>query len=110
MRVLVPGGYMPNRVGGALTVTICDGGESRQLALEIPGLGSAQKQLPEHGKPFPACAFAALTGQAVAAADAILLVVAIAYIVLHALRAVGPAPPRAVSFLRPPPRAPPAFR
>ena len=109
MRLLVPGGYMPEADRGALTVTICDGAAGRQLAMAIPRLDGSHHQQSEHGNSAP-CAFASLAGQAIAAADAVLLLAAIAYIVAHALRAPATAPYRAAPFLRPPPRAPPAFR
>ena len=110
MRLLVPGGYMPDIARGALTVTICDGGTARQLALTIPGLGTRHDPPPEHGKAQPPCVFASLATQVTAAVDAILLLAALAYIIVHALRAAAIAKPRAVPYLRPPPRAPPAFR
>ena len=110
LKLLVPTGYMVASEHGRMTITICSGVASRSMTMEMPG---RQGDMPghgkkDHGKTEMPCAFSGLSAQALGAADPILLVALVAFIMAIGLcPAVLPAPFRR-TYLRPPLRGPPA--
>jgi hypothetical protein len=109
MKLLVPAGYMAAPDGQMLTVSICadatGGSELRQIAL--PMKGDPAPSGGEHGKAPALCAFASLAMGAIGGADAPLLALALAFIVLLGLIAGAAPAPRTAHYLRPPLRGPP---
>lgn len=107
VKLVVPAGYMPTQQGQTLTVAICSG-NSETMVLHLPG-NSSDRDRDHHGANGHPCAFSALGGQALAAADPILLATALIFAFVFALLAVQLAPLRPNSHLRPPLRGPPAL-
>jgi hypothetical protein len=106
MRLLVPVGFMPEVSAGKITMVLCTGHGPAVVAVAVP---TADKQ---DGKGAPTrsdmpCPFAAGSAHGLAAADPILLAIAIAFIMALCLRPT--AVPRLVDAprLRPPLRGPP---
>ena len=115
MKMLVPTGYMVVNDGGHIRVTICSGVEPRTVTMAMPGMHGDmaghdmpdQGQPQEHGKAEMPCAFTALSAAALGAADIVLLVALVAFIMATALfTSALPAPP-GPAYLRPPLRGPP---
>jgi hypothetical protein len=111
LKLVVPSGYMFASEHGRITVTICSGVAGKTMTMEMPGMQDGHPghgKSKEHGKEMP-CAFSSLTAQALAGADPILLLIAIAFVMALGLRS----PPRSVQrqtpYLRPPLRGPPSF-
>lgn len=110
IKALVPAGYMAASPVRMLSVSICadaSGGEMiRQIA--IPLAGQPDHAPAGHGKAEATCPYAALGMAALGGADAPLLVLALAFILVLGLFAVVPPPARVATHLRPPLRGPPA--
>lgn len=109
-KLLVPSGYMVSPGHGRIAITICSGVDSGSASMDMPGMqtGADHGQPKEHGKAEMPCAFSSLLAQALAAADAVLLIAAAAF-----LLRLGRLPARAAArpvtrYLRPPSRGPPA--
>lgn len=112
MKAVVPQGMMIGNEAHTLTIRICDGfadhraPDLRAIVVKADPAGAGDKS----GKAAPdhqACPFSALTQAGLAGADPIQLALALAFIVIGALRA-PPIPARRVpARLRPPLRAPP---
>ena len=106
MKVLIPAGFMPAPSGTIFIVQICSGYGAQTIAVPMPAKED-QGQGNHHGKDMP-CAFSGLAAPSLAAADPILLVSAIAFIVIMTMRAAVVFTTAVPAFLRPPLRAPPA--
>jgi hypothetical protein len=106
MKALVPGGYMPAQHGKVLTISICADATGGKLTRQIvlPHSGKAG----EHAKHEGTCPYAALGMAALAGADAVLLALAIAFVLALGFAPVRPPRPAHAFRLRPPLRGPPA--
>lgn len=106
MKVLVPAGFMPNVSSGAILVQLCSGQGLQTVMMEIPGR-SGDHDPADHKQADIPCAFSGLSSPALAAADPILLALAIAFILAMGFLGLSFAPPAPSPFLRPPPIGPP---
>jgi hypothetical protein len=110
LKALIPAGFMvtssPDRV---LTISICSDttGSDEQLRIVIPGKDhtGGQSDTAQKGEP---CAFGGVAHAAISGADAILLALAFAVILILGLAPTARIPFREVLYLRPPLRGPPA--
>ncbi len=106
VKALVPAGYMPMAIGKTLTVMMCDGqGGKATLTLPLSRDGSQHDHRSAADHP---CVYSALGGQALEAADPVMLAEALLFAFVFALLAVPLPPLRRISNLRPPLRGPPA--
>lgn len=111
LKLLVPSGYMIDRVSGHFTITICSGIAAPAAKTGMPGM---HRDMPDHGKPgdrgkaeMP-CAFSGLSAAALSATDPLQLAALIVFIIgAGVARRVLP-PGAAWAHLRPPLRGPPA--
>ena len=108
MKVLVPTGYMLGTSAGSITVELCSGYGPMKMAMPMPGMAHHQGDKSDHGKAEQPCAFSGLSAPSLAAADPILLALALAFIIATAFRAPTPVRIQARAFLRPPTTGPPA--
>lgn len=122
MKALVPGGYMISASGGRLAIELCSGSQPRvPLAAPAMTMGMAHDveapamrhhPAPDHKsgheKPEMPCAFAGLSLTALAAADPVILAIALLFVMMVALRPTMPRARPRPPFLRPPLRGPPA--
>ncbi len=108
IKALVPAGYMAAPGARLLSVQICaDSSGSDQLKqIAIPMKGAPAAPQGDHGKAAVNCSFASLAMAAIGGADAPLLALALAFILLVALLTAMP-PPALRLHLRPPLRGPP---
>ena len=110
IKAIIPAGFMVSTSSDTvLTVTICSDSANglKTMQLVIPG----KEQSSDHSdasKKGEHCAFSGLAKVAVAGADAILLAIAFAFILVLGLAPVRRLPFRQFSHLRPPLRGPPA--
>jgi len=110
----VPGGFMPVVANGVLTIQLCAGAGPSTLATAtsqtthaaMPGMTHDPDKTQHAGREMP-CAFSGLTTAGLAAADPVLLALAIAFVVATVFRVATPVVARAPEFLRPPLRGPP---
>lgn len=111
VKAAVPAGYMVGQHGTVLTVQICadasGGTVSKQIV--IPQSGAPADGKSAHDKAPATCPYAALGFAALTGADAVLLALALAFIVALGFTAAPPVPLHRISFLRPPLRGPPAL-
>lgn len=110
VKALVPQGYMV--AGGerlTLSVQLCfDGIEKRTVEIAIPTDGKARGDAPGHdGAPDQHCAFSSLAMGALGGADAPLLAMALAFILVLGFAPVRSPPRELFLHLRPPLRGPP---
>jgi hypothetical protein len=107
VKALMPAGFMPAVSNGVILVQLCSGQGPQTIALELPGT-TGEHDHGEHKKADALCAFAGLSSPTLAAADALLLAIAIAFILATGFRL----PPRIVLwrgiYLRPPAIGPPS--
>jgi hypothetical protein len=114
LRLLVPGGYMVAEQSGRITITLCPTTVPqpvRSMTMAMPGMHGEMPdhgKQQDHGKAEMPCAFSGLSAQALGAADPILVVAAIAFIMAAGLQRARPRAIRRASYLRPPLRGPPA--
>jgi hypothetical protein len=111
MKALVPTGYMLGSSGARfLTVQICSDGLQlhKVTQIAIPIQGNSQDGHGEHGKADSPCAYSALSMASLGGADAPLLAIALAFILVLGFVAIAPTPLEQISHLRPPLRGPPA--
>ncbi len=112
MKILVPGGFMPVVANGVLTIQLCAGAGPVSAATPapvhaaMPGMTHDPDKTQHAGREMP-CAFSGLTTAGLAAADPVLLALAIAFVVATVFRVAPPVVARAPEFLRPPLRGPP---
>ena len=109
VRVAVPSGFMPAVDHGHIVITICTGTGPMTATMAMPGMSHDTPDMPsEHGKADHPCAFSGLSMPSLAAADTILLTIALAFVMALALQPLLPLAPSYTRFLRPPLRGPPA--
>lgn len=106
MKVLVPAGFMPVVSAGSITIELCSGYGPQKITIAMPGMNHQQHKPDHQGKEMP-CAFSGLSAPSLAAADPLLLAVAIAFIIATVFRVATPSAARTPAFLRPPLRGPP---
>ena len=124
VKLLVPAGYMIGDAGGRTVMILCPGAAMPAAAAAAAAATATATPMDHggmathaagddagkaHGMAEPPCAFAGLAAPALAAADPLLLAIAIAYGLAVALRPVRVASRAAAPHLRPPLRGPPAF-
>lgn len=109
VKALVPAGFMLASGARVLTVEICadPSGTRMTKQIVIPADGKSHQSPGDHAKADGACAFSGLHMAALGGADAALLTLALAFILL--LGFAPQAPPLAAepAYLRPPLRGPP---
>lgn len=108
MKVLVPAGFMPTVSDGTIVVSVCSGTGPMMMVMTIPGLKNGKSDTSQHGKVEQPCAFAGLSAPSLAAADPILLALAILFVMTLALRPIVSRTATTPHYLRPPLRGPPA--
>ena len=108
VKALVPAGYMTVVSGGTISVQICSGVAGKTMEIAVPGMLAKHGGQDHPGKAEMPCAFAGLAVPSLAAADAGLLVLAIAFILAVSWREPGATLAPRVPHLRPPLRGPPA--
>ncbi|MDO7843210.1 DUF2946 family protein [Sphingomonas immobilis] len=106
VKAIVPAGYMTVVSDGTITVQLCSGIQGKTMEIAMPGMKTPGKDHP--AKADMPCPFAGLSAPSLAAVDAGLLVLAIAFILAAARREPEPVAPRRAPYLRPPLRGPPA--
>ncbi|MDJ0275517.1 hypothetical protein QLH51_01670 [Sphingomonas sp. 2R-10] len=116
MKALVPAGFMPAMVDGRFVIAICSG--TGPVSASPPAMaGMAGMAGMTHGghdrpdeqhdnKPQP-CAFAGLQSPSLAAADPVVLAIAVAFVLALGLRIVVALRAALPAHLRPPLRGPP---
>lgn len=111
IKALVPAGYMLHQRGTVITVEICAdaSGATLKQQIVIPPADSGGGASETPAKAFATCPYAALSFAALAAADAVLLAAALAFILALGFLPTSLPAPRRIAFLRPPLRGPPAF-
>lgn len=111
IKALVPAGYMVSQPGKVLTIAICADSLGAKITRQIvvahdAGPGDAAG---EHGDAAAACPYAGLSMAALPGADALLVALALAYVLARGFAPVRPAARRRVPYIRPPLRGPPAL-
>ena len=109
-KALVPAGYMPGHdASRTIDVVLCSdpGGQSLAQQIVSPFEKGGEDVPAKHGGKGE-CAFTALAHGAVAAADPLLLLAAIAFLFVLGFAPLPVPPLRRLSRLRPPLRGPPA--
>lgn len=109
VRALLPAGYMLAPSSKSFTVAVCaDGSDEMQTrTVTVPVQNGEHGGKVDHAQSGKGCAYSALSIASIAGADASLLVLALAFILLIGL---AHAPRRSLSnpyYLRPPLRGPP---
>ncbi len=121
MKALVPTGFMPAMVDGRFVIAVCSGTgpvTAPPHMAAMPGMAHGPAMTGHHGgrdrpgeqhdnKPQP-CAFAGLQSPSLAAADPVVLAIAVAFVLALGLRVVAALPLVLPARLRPPLRGPPA--
>ncbi len=122
MKILVPAGFMPVMTNGIMRIAICGGSVMADpmvampmseamhapMSAAMPGMEHHPDKPDHQGREMP-CAFSGLSMASIAAADPLLLAIALAFVVTLGFRAL-PAMVRAVpAHLRPPLRGPPVL-
>lgn len=111
MKALIPAGTMVSGGSKSIAVTICNGGDgaATPATIEIPAKGSPLDGKDGHGKgEGTQCSFSSLSMAAMGGADAPLLALALAFILLLGLRPAARLPFARAHYLLPPLRGPPA--
>lgn len=111
VKAVVPAGFMIAPAAERfLTVTICSDatGLAQQMKIALPSKDAGKSDRAETSAKSQHCAFAGLGHAALGGADPLLLAAAIAFILLIGLAPLAALPARALPFLRPPLRGPPA--
>jgi hypothetical protein len=107
LRIMMPAGFMPVATGKTVTIALCTGTGPVPVTLHIPGEpGKGDSHRDGAAQP---CAYAALGGPALAAADPALLAAALLFAFVLALLSTDLRLPRFGAYLRPPLRGPPAL-
>lgn len=110
MKILVPSGTMISAQGGAMTIVLCTGSGPVMMAVPMTddqGRDGHNQDGHDQGKDMP-CAFSALSAPSMAAADPMVLAIALAFIIEASLRFVSSGYVAAPAYMRPHPRGPPA--
>ncbi|MGI4732521.1 MAG: hypothetical protein ACRYFW_12355 [Janthinobacterium lividum] len=112
MRIVVPAGYMPMASGGAIAIALCPGDGPVPAAMAMAGMTDphalGDHGRGDHGKAGAPCDYSSLSAPSLGGADAILLALALAFVVAAALRRPAPRRLARLPYLRPPLRGPPA--
>lgn len=109
MKLLVPAGYMPAVSGNSVIIQICSGYGPMTMAMPMPMPGKQDHgQDHQQSKAEMPCAFSGLSAPTLAAADPVLLALAILFVMVVGARFVVPLPTASPAHLRPPLRGPPA--
>jgi hypothetical protein len=106
VKILVPTGFMIGSETGTVTIELCSGTGPMKMTMVMPGMEHHQHKPDHQGKEMP-CAFSGLTAPALAAADSVLLAIALIFIVETTFRLEIFSVVRAPDRLRPPLRGPP---
>lgn len=106
MKLLIPAGYMPGMSGNSMIIQICSGYGPMTMTMPIPGKEQGQDH--QQSKAEMPCAFSGLSAPTLAAADPVLLALAILFVMVMGARFVVPLPAASPAHLRPPLRGPPA--
>lgn len=112
MRVLIPTGYMAVRSAEGITIELCSGviaPMTSKAVTAMPAMHHGSDKRNGHATPESPCAFAALAAPTLAAADPLVLALAIAFVFAAIFRPAEICPPAGLSFLRPPLRGPPVI-
>jgi hypothetical protein len=107
LRIVVPTGYMIGFEHGAITIELCSGYGPMKMDMPMPGM-SHNDHKDDHGKTEQPCAFSGLSMPSLAAADPLLLALAIIFILFTAFRRPDLPIAGAPDYFRPPLRGPPA--
>lgn len=111
MKLLVPGGFMPERQGGTLVVLLCDGSSHadthRALAITLPVTNKAGN--PDGDNTHRDCPYAALALAGLPLIGVALMAAALAFMLLRGIAGVAVARGAAPARLRPPLRGPPGL-
>ena len=107
VKALVPQGYMV-MPGKTLTVGLCSGMGLAEMTITIPMKSDGGDRHSEKKAPDEVCPFSALGHAAAPAADAVLLLAAIAFLLALGTRPRLAAPIRRRAYLQPPLRGPPS--
>ena len=107
MKVLIPAGFMPIIEDGRIVISLCSGTGPMKMMMAMPGPDHGKSDENQHGKVEQPCAFAGLTAPSLAAADPILLVLAILFVMTLSQRPILPRVVQRPAHLRPPLRGPP---
>lgn len=111
MKLVVPAGFMPTVADGRMVVRMCSGTGPMTMVMTIPGLDHSQPDREgHHDRHEQPCAFSGLSAPSLAAADPVLLALAILFVLAMGVRALAAPITAATPYLRPPLRGPPAFR
>ncbi|MFA7440443.1 MAG: hypothetical protein WCZ66_05675 [Sphingomonadaceae bacterium] len=109
LRLLVPAGFMPVAGNGGITVVLCTDAGLQQVYIAMPRDGDAAGSADLPPTVDQPCAFGSLLAPLTGGADAILLALALVFILLAGIRRhTSSVSPRLI-WLRPPSHAPPAF-
>lgn len=112
LKMVVPTGFMLDTSGGTISVVMCSGtGPMKMMSMAEPGMAKPDmnKSQKDGHKSEQPCAFSGLSAPSLAAADPILLALAISFIIATVFRRAHQQLIGAPSFLRPPLRGPPAI-
>ena len=112
IKAVMPAGYMVSSTSGRfLTVTLCSEGTGgfKTMQLAIPGKNAGEQggQQSDQTKKGDHCAFSGLAKVAIGGADAFLLALALAFILVVGLAPVRRAQFRRIAYLLPPQCGPP---
>jgi hypothetical protein len=107
LRAVVPGGFMPSSDHRQIVVAICTGSGPATAVIAVPLADSTDTG--DHVKGDKPCAFGTLSLTSLAAADAVLLALALLFALALSLRPMVPARALSAPFLRPHLRGPPAL-
>ncbi|SOB86400.1 Protein of unknown function [Sphingomonas guangdongensis] len=106
VKLLVPAGYMVDRGGGHIVITICSGTAPRQMTMDMGGKhheGSGDRGATAD---MP-CAFAGLAAPVLGPIDPLQLALLIAFVLALGVARSVPGAPAPPVHLRPPLRGPP---
>lgn len=106
MKLLVPAGYMPTVSGNSVIIQICSGYGPMTMAMPMPGKQDHGEDHQQSKAEMP-CAFSGLSAPTLAAADPVLLALAILFVMVVGARFIVPLPAASPAHLRPPLRGPP---
>ena len=109
LKAVLPGGTMLSEGPRTITVALCadaSGGLPQQLTIALDR--KAPEQMPAHGKHQGTCVWSAHAMPALGGADAVLLALALAFILALGLVPSVPARIARPAYLRPPLRGPPS--
>lgn len=110
VKALVPQGYMIGPSTKTLTIQICTDGSGAMISkqIEIPMEKGSHGSDQSHGKTDGTCSFSSLAMAGISGADAELLAVALAFILLLGFAPATATLANHTHYLRPPLRGPPA--